>query len=176
MAFKKSEAMNSYFASVTQKDDQLRGKVSAKPESIKPTETEETNAKAKCTSFQCKVTKYKIDFIIDKNMAQMDYVYCDYKYPKAFAQLLRTCISELQKENIKIITQLVNKKEWNEFLKGKTTWKLTNDKNITDTVNSNMKNVNNMKSKFEKDTDVLVIMCDIEDFLRNMDVGLGLTG
>jgi hypothetical protein len=102
-------------------------------------------------TYKCEVTGYFIEYGIYSDNADMGLVNCDYKYPKAFAQLLRKSIDNLIEMKIKYITQSILKEDWDLYLKNITTWEILNS---TD--------------------DILVIKCKVEDFLNNMVAGIGL--
>ncbi|AYV77299.1 MAG: hypothetical protein Barrevirus31_2 [Barrevirus sp.] len=109
--------------------------------------------------YDCPITKYKVEYIINENkgtkekVALFNTVVTDYKNMKAFLSLIRSSIDQLKEKNIQYICQTVTIKEFNEFLKDKTSWQV-----ITSS---------------EKE-EICMIKCPIDDFLENYGVGLGL--
>ena len=72
---------------------------------------------------------------------------------KAFLALLRSSIDTLKTKNIKYIMQCVELLEWAEYLDNKTSWQINNKNELEQTV---------------------MLKCDIDDFLENFGVGIGL--
>ena len=101
--------------------------------------------------YKCDVTGYIIEYGIEGDIANMMFINCDFEYPKAFALLLRKSVNELKEDGINYVTQMVSTTDWDNYLKGVTTWTLeTNENNIC------------------------TIKCRIDDFLKNIMIGLGL--
>lgn len=106
--------------------------------------------------FTCPLTRYRLEFIIDKETksALLNTILCDYAFLKHFIALLRTSIDKLKyDENIVEIKQAVAYKEWDQYLKDQTTFKITN---------------NDIQSQ------IYDISCSIDDFLQNFAIGMGL--
>lgn len=105
--------------------------------------------------FKCPITKYYVEYIlIDNQCALINTIICDYVNYKAFFALLRHSIDKLKDENIKCIQQFVHDEEWELFLLNKTSWKIIN---------------------INKDDDIYLLECAIDDFLENYSIGIGLT-
>jgi len=102
--------------------------------------------------FKCSITNYYIEYIIiNDQCALVNTIICDYVNYKAFFALLRNSIDKLKEENIKYIQQFVSEEEWNAFLINKTSWKIINK---------------------NKDNDIVLLKCPIDDFLENFDIGV----
>lgn len=105
--------------------------------------------------YKCDITGYSIEYIIDTNNIDdvlIGNIECDYKHPRAFFSLLRNSVERLKdEEKINIVKQHVTLDDWNNILKGKTTWKFE----------FNMNNACQIK-------------CSIDDLLKNMAISLGL--
>ncbi len=105
--------------------------------------------------FSCETTNYFIEYMIDdeNKIASIEYVYCDYKNIKPYVFLLRTSIDALKKDGIKEIKQSVSIYDWNSFLKNKTSWEIIDQC---------------------KDTGNYTIICNIDDSIKNIAIGIGL--
>ncbi len=105
--------------------------------------------------YNCPVTKYSIEYIIDTdlNNATLNTILCDYMHIKAFMSLMRISIDKLIKKNIKTISQSVSIEEWEMYLKNKTTWEI---------------------KKYDKNNGIYDIDCNIDDFLSNYGIGVGI--
>lgn len=105
--------------------------------------------------FKCKITNYYIEFIVDeeKKEAIVNTIICDYKQIKAWMSLLRTSIEKLKSMKIQTIIQSVSYFDWNNYLKNKTSWKISND---------------------DKINQVYEISCEINKFLENYGIGIGI--
>lgn len=105
--------------------------------------------------FKCPITKYAIEFVVnqEKKNAYLNLIVSDYKHLKPLFSLLRTSIDTLAKKDITIISQTVSKGEWDLYLKNKTTWKITSH---------------------DKKSNIYDIECNINDFLENFGIGIGL--
>jgi len=104
--------------------------------------------------FSCDITSYSISFKINKlnNEAYMEVIECDYYYPKFFFKLLRDSSDYFKENGVVTIKQLVSKIDYEQFLKGNTTWEI--DKIHID--------------------DTITLKCKTTDFLKNMQNGLGV--
>lgn len=106
-------------------------------------------------SFECSITKYRIEYILNpqKDIALFNIVESDYKNMKAYLALLRSSVDQLKGMNIKFIMQCITFDDWTNFLDCKTSWQIhdSNDKQ-----------------------EIHMIKCDIDDFLENYGVGIGL--
>lgn len=106
--------------------------------------------------FTCQLTGYYIEYIIDssKQIALLNTIICDYVHINQFCALLKVSIEKLKEDyNIKEIIQTISSEEWELYLENKTTWKIIEksyDKSIYD------------------------IVCNIDDFLSNFGIGIGL--
>ncbi len=105
--------------------------------------------------FLCMVTDYMVVFRVDLQTkeAVIDDITCDYKNVKALFILLRGAVDKLVDEGITKLKQFTTKKDWNDLLKGKTTWEVETTDNITG---------------------VVLLSCDIQDFLTNYAKGLDI--
>lgn len=103
--------------------------------------------------YECPITKYYIEYSIYDSTACFDFIDCDYVNFKAFLNLLRMSIDDLIKKNINKIQQCVEIIEYNELLKGRTSWKIVR--------------------KIEQ-TNSVVLECDISEFMNNYGIGLGV--
>ena len=105
--------------------------------------------------FKCPVTKYFIEYVVDTDTycAYINTIYTDYINIKAFIALVRTSIDQLSKLNVKKIKQVIDCTEWELYLKGKTSWIITNTDYPTNSHD---------------------VECNLEDFLQNFGIGLGL--
>lgn len=114
--------------------------------------------------FKCDVTLYRLEYIVnpETHTALLNTIISDFKYPKALCNLIRTSIEKLKKENIKKIRQYVCDREWGDYLENKTTWKVVR-------VLEEMSTISYMNLSITKE-----IECDIDDFLENFGVGIGL--
>jgi len=101
--------------------------------------------------YKCQLTGYFIEFIIKDEYAYLNTVMTDYHNLKAFFVLLRNSVDSLIKLNIKKIKQTISHEEWELYLNGKTTWKI-----------------------IKTTQEVHEIECDINDFLQNYGVGIGI--
>ena len=103
--------------------------------------------------FECPITKYSLEYLIDdiKKYALLENINTDFIYMKAFVSLVKRSIDNLQEKGIKLIRQFVSFDEWNKFLVNKTSWKIIN-----------------------KDNQVYLLECQIEDFLINFGIGIGV--
>lgn len=106
-------------------------------------------------TYSCPITKYRVEYIISstKDIALLNIIESDYKNMKALLALLRSSIDILKTKNIKYIMQCVEEKEWLEYLNGKTSWVINNSNELEQTH---------------------MLKCDIDDFLENFGVGIGL--
>jgi hypothetical protein len=106
--------------------------------------------------FNCNITKYKLEYIVDdtdKKVAYLNTILWDYQNLKAFLTLLRNSIDKLSQQGVNKINQCISHDDWELFLKGKTSWRVINsDENIR----------------------LYDIECDINEFLYNFGIGIGL--
>lgn len=103
---------------------------------------------------KCDMTNYVLEFIlIDNQTAILNTVYSDFSNILAFVNLLRLSYDKLVERKIKYVRQLVTRHDWDSFLKNKTSWKIVKENMIEQTYE---------------------IECDIENYLYNLGVGLGL--
>src|SRR5438132_11757665 len=105
--------------------------------------------------YKCNVTGYYIEFIVDNDEknALLNTIITDYCHLKPLMALIRTSVDKLKNMNIKKIKQTVNYNDWNNFLKNKTTWNIIKD---------------------DKLYEIKEIECDVEDFLTNYGIGIGI--
>ena len=104
--------------------------------------------------FDCNITKYYIEFILNNDKAYMNTINWDYLNIKPFLQLIRTAIEKLKKNNhIKKIVQTISLVDWDNFVNKNTTFEIINKDN-----------------KLQ----ICDIQCDIEDFLENFGIILGI--
>jgi hypothetical protein len=105
--------------------------------------------------FKCPVTKYFIEYIIDTDLecAYINTIYTDHLNMKAFLAILRKSIDQLSELNVKTIRQTVYCKEWKLYLKNKTSWRIINT---------------------DQQTNSHDIECNIQDFLHNYAIGIGI--
>jgi len=108
---------------------------------------------SKPITFQCQTSGYILQFLVNNDTAIMDTIYCDYKYMNPLLHLLRQSYDGLVNNNIKIIQQRVLIEDYNNFLREKTSWHVINMDNTTMTY---------------------IIECDIQNFITNMAVGMGI--
>ena len=103
--------------------------------------------------FDCKVTNYKIEYLIQDDKCLMNTIVTDYKHMKPLLSLIRNSIDNLKKMDIKIVVQYVSVEEWDKYLKDKTTWKIVNKDDLNQ---------------------VVMVECSINDFLENYGKGVGI--
>lgn len=103
--------------------------------------------------YKCHITGYFIEFILKDEYAYLNTIMTDYINLKALIVLLRNAIESLKKLNIKKIRQTVSHEEWEMYLYGKTSWEII---------------------PYKTTMDIHEIECDINDFLQNYGVGIGL--
>lgn len=103
--------------------------------------------------YKCSITGYFIEFILKNECAYVNTIMTDYFNLKAFFVLLRNAIDSLIKLNIKTIRQTVSHEEWELYLSGKTSWRII---------------------PYKTTMDIHEIECDINDFLQNYGVGIGI--
>ena len=105
--------------------------------------------------FKCQITKYVIEFAIDneKKNAYLNLMITDYQHLKPLFSLLRTSIDSLTKNGINTISQTVSKEEWELYLENKTTWKII---------------------RYDQYANIYDLECDIDCFLENFGIGIGL--
>ena len=106
--------------------------------------------------YRCQITGYRIEYIIndDEHTALCGIIICDYLNMKAFLALLRSSIDQLKEiEQVVYITQILNQDEWNNYLKGKTSWEIISSDN---------------KLK------IYTLKCSIDDYLENYGIAIGL--
>lgn len=105
--------------------------------------------------YKCNITKYCIEFIVDSddNSALINTIICDHIQMRAFLALLKNSIDKLNEIGIKKIRQCIYFNEWEQFLKNKTSWKIIN---------------------FDKNLQIYDLECEIDDFLQNYGIGIGL--
>ncbi len=105
--------------------------------------------------FECPITKYRIEYIVNdtKRTALFNMAISDYKNMKAFLALIRSSVDQLKNKNIEFIMQCVSIDEWEQYLKDKTSWTIENSNKIQQ---------------------VYMLKCQIDDFLENYGVGIGL--
>lgn len=72
--------------------------------------------------YKCQLTGYFIEFIIKDDIAFIETINTNFVNIKAFTNLLRQSVNELQNLNIKKIRQTVTYDDWNTILDGNTTW------------------------------------------------------
>ncbi len=104
--------------------------------------------------FKCPITKYFIEYIVntETGIANIGTIGSDFTCVKAFMALLRRSIDDLSQKNVTKVRQCVYRQEWAAFLENKTTWTI-----ISDAHNG-----------------VYEIECNIDDFLHNYGVGIGI--
>lgn len=103
--------------------------------------------------FDCKVTNYFIEYIVDGEKGILNTIVSDYQHIKPLVSLIRSSIEQLKKIHVTIIAQYVSFEEWNQYLKDKTTWQIVIHDNKTN---------------------IYMIECPINDFLENYGIGIGL--
>ena len=105
--------------------------------------------------YNCPITKYSIEYIIDtdSNDAMLNTILCDYMNIKAFMSLMRISVDKMVEKNIKTISQSVAVEEWDLYLKNKTTWQI---------------------KKYDENNGIYSIKCDINDFLLNYGIAIGI--
>lgn len=103
--------------------------------------------------FKCPITNYYIEYIVDdeNKCALINSIVTDYQHLKPLCALLRLSIDVLKNKHISHIKQNVSKEEYENFLKNKTSWNVSKEYN-----------------------DSLELECDVNDFLENYGVGIGL--
>lgn len=107
----------------------------------------------KMITYKCKITGYSVDFDVDyeNKKATIEYINTDYKHVKPFLILMRSSIDSLKEGGITHIVQGVLKDDWENHLKGKTDWM------VTDSFNEGV-----------------TLECSIDSFLKNFATGIGL--
>ena len=105
--------------------------------------------------YRCQITGYRLEYIIDTDScAETGVAITDYHNMRAFVALLRSSIDQLKNnEGIKYIIQHVHDEEWDNFLKGKTSWTI---------ITTDLKH------------HIYTIKCDIDDYLENYGVAIGI--
>jgi len=98
--------------------------------------------------YECKSSLYKISYIINQDIAHINTIETDYKYPKALLLLLKDSINDLKSRNVKKIQQLIVKED-KQYLEN-TTWKILTEK------------------------DYILIESEIDEFLINISKSLGI--
>jgi hypothetical protein len=105
------------------------------------------------TVFECPLTKYKIEYVINEQIALLNTIVCDYKNFKAFIALLRMSVDKLIKRDIKFMQQTVAFEEWDLYLEDKTTWQI---------------------KQTDEQNEIYLIECDMDMFLTNYGIGIGV--
>lgn len=103
--------------------------------------------------FKCKISGYFIEYIMNDEIAYINMINCDFTQVKLFMHLIRSSIDELKNKNIKKISQTIDLNEWKENVEDKTTFELV---------------------KIDNQNNICDIQCDIDDFLENFGIVLGL--
>lgn len=103
--------------------------------------------------YKCAITGYFIEFIVKDECAYINTIMTDYVNLRAFLILLRNAIDSLIKLNVKTVRQTISQEEWELYLYGKTTWKII---------------------PYTTMMDINEIECDINDFLQNYGIGIGI--
>ena len=101
--------------------------------------------------YQNDTTDYFIEYSIEGDTVDIEYIHCDYKLPKIFALMIRNFVDQMKDKNITTIRQLTSIEDWNECLKDNTKW----------------------IKKSEIDG-ICLIECKIDDFIKNLFAGLGI--
>lgn len=99
-------------------------------------------------TFLEKYSGYSIEFDVEGNVATTKAINCDFKNIIAFVSLLRDCIT-LKKQGVQYIAMVIPQSDIDSI--AGSTW--------CPRVNNGM----------------VHIICDIDDYLKNMDICLGLT-
>ena len=107
--------------------------------------------------FNCAVTKYRLEYIVETESKRglLNIVLTDYKNKNPLLNLFRSSIDKLKKEGVTHIRQYVTSQDWESFLKGKTSWKIVGKETVMF-------------------IETLEIECEIDTFLENYAIGLGL--
>ena len=105
--------------------------------------------------FECTITKYSLEYTVDdiRKCALLENINTDFIYMKALISLIKQSVVTLQEHGIKLIRQFIHCDEWNKYLVNKTSWKIIS------------------KDDYHK---VYLLECNIEEFLINFGVGLGI--
>ena len=97
---------------------------------------------------RCELTGYYIEFIINNDIVYINTIWWDFNNHKAFLQLLRKSIEQLNniKPRIVKIRQTVSKQDWDNIIKENSTFNIISENKILQ---------------------FLDIECGIDDFLEN---------
>jgi|AntRauTorckE6833_2_1112554.scaffolds.fasta_scaffold70126_2 hypothetical protein len=106
--------------------------------------------------YYCKLSNSKICYTIYdidelNKIALINFEYINWKECKLFILLLKKSIEELKDLGVIKIRQNVTLNDWSDILNKKTSWIINNTNN-----------------------DILLIECDLNDFLNNFRIGIGL--
>jgi len=106
--------------------------------------------------FKAPIGDYYIKLVVrdgeNGKTAYINYIHTDYKYYKMLMALLRQSVDSLKDKQVTHIIQSVYVDEYNEQLRGRTSWVI-------------------MKTYHDNSCDII---CPIDDFLENFGVGIGI--
>lgn len=93
----------------------------------------------------------RLMIIIEKDVASIYSIDFDSNQPLSFFSLLAETVDELKSEKVTRVIKQVSEDDWNEHLKGQTSWSI-----------------------LTSDRGTMTIICPVDDLLNNFARGLGI--